>query len=442
MKHNTILNLLYAPFVFLAVMLFSFVSNAASASKTINLWQGYNTVEFTVTFEDEYETHTVKVTSPDGQVAEKDSTGFDSCIVKMNDCPAGDYKVEISADGTDAIKANVETSCYGPVVVTDGTSLYEISSKISGLRYYFVDGDLYVIWDEEIVNSLNLKVTNPENMQVIEDTTVKGGNFSVDIPDYVDEIEVYAVASSEAKIDGAGERRTIRPVRSINANVTFPEEEITNRNDLNFDLSCASPVTIYVYDNGSQIYTNSYESGDYTVNVMLSGVNNTISVYVEDENLNAVTYSYYVVKDVVAPTLTLSERLDGTETTAETIDVIGYVTGGADKLLLNSIEIEFDSVTGRFAETVPLTIGTNSVSICAVDDAGNESTIISVITRTEPKTTSKYIKYLKYAGILLVIAVIVFAIVKKSKSLKNNTPVPAPEPEPEQPKKKKKKKVK
>lgn len=417
MKERKLLNIIFLFAITLLGILHSTNSYAASADQIINLWQGYNTVEFTVSFDDEYNTHMVKITAPNDQTEEMESSGYESCVIKMTDCPPGDYKIEVSAEGDEDVKAEVTTTCYGPVVSTEGTSLYEISSKISGLKYYFVDGNLTINWDEENVNSLNIKVTNPENMQVLEDTTIKGGDYTVPIPEYVDELEVYAVASSEAKIDGAGEKRTLKPVRSISADVEFPKEEITNRNDINFDLSCSEPVTVYVYDNDSQIYTNSYDSGEYVINILLSGVNNSINVYVEDENLNAVTYQYYVVKDVVAPTLTLSRKLDGVSVTEETIDVIGYVTGGAEKLLMNGIEIEFDSTTGRFAESVPLTIGANSVSVCAVDNAGNESTIISVITRTEGKEKNRFIGYLKFGGICLIVLVLIILIVKKSKSM-------------------------
>ncbi len=410
---------------FLMCPLIFFISTssyAAEATKTINLWQGYNEVEFTLSFDDEYETHTIKITSPNGEVTERETSGYDSCKIKLNNCPAGDYTVKITTEDVDGpnegIMVTIETSCYGPVVSTEGTDLYNISSKISGLKFFFVDGELNVVWDVENVSSLNLKVTNPETMQVLADKTVKGGSYSLPLSEYIDEIEVYAVASSEAKIDGAGEKRTLKPVREVPGFITFPSMEITNRNDYTFTLENTEEVSIEVYDNDTLSYSNTYDPGKHDVTTALSGINNTITVYVEDENGNKKSYSSYIIKDTIAPTLTLTEKLDGVTTTKETINVVGYVTNGAEKLLLNDYEVDFEEETGRFSESIPLKLGTNNIVLCVLDSADNESTIMSVVTRVEETPKSPIMGYLKLGGIVLIIVAVVVAIVLKSRSLK------------------------
>lgn len=398
---------------FITLFAFSLTVHAQEESNlTVPLAKDYKEAIFYFEFEDE-QMHHIEITAPDGSIVTKDSES-ETVMVRVDSASAGVYKVSITAENDIEVTARVE--CVN-ASVSEVNENITVTSQFSGLKIYFVDGNLVVKWDDNGIGKVNISVTNPETMQKLASETIDGTIYSLPLSSTVKEIEVYVVPSSEAKIDGAGITYTVPVIRDVPGTAIMPTETLTNTNDIPFTVNLQEDMWVIINDNGDQVFMEHFEAGEHTINAPLNGVNNDVVVYLCDKDNNMISYNFSITKDIVAPSLTLSEQYHGREVSSETIMVSGYVKN-TSVLLINNEEVEFDKSSGRFEYEFVLNMGENEISVCAVDGAGNETVIISDVTRVEPKANPTLI----FFGICAVLIVVLFiaVIIKRSGMRKKN----------------------
>lgn len=412
--------------IFMEFILFSpLIVRAEEVNTSIFLNKDYQEAVFQFTFIDE-QAHTIEITTPTGEIVKKESESAD-VIVKVPFASAGSYSVRIEADAEIDYDAKVE--CIN-VPVSESTSSVTVTSQFSNLILYFSNGNFCAVWDDNGIGKVNIEVTNPSTMQKIAKETVTGTSYSLALGSSVNEIEVYIVPSNEAKIDGAGITYTLPVVREVNGSVSIPEITLTNQEYVPIHVTLSDEnMWVQINDNGEKTYLEKLEKGEHTVKAPLNGVNNDLEVFIIDKNHNRISYTFSVTKDIVAPSLSLAKIYNGTVTTDAEILVEGYVKN-ASTLLINNEEVVFDK-NGSFSYSYELTFGVNSISICAVDDAGNEAVVVTEVTREED-TSIPTAYYIIGFVILLLILLIIMTIKKTSGKAK----APAKEPKPKKNKKK------
>lgn len=376
---------------------------------TVPLAKDYKEAIFTFEFADE-QMHHIEITTPDGSVVTKDSES-ETVMVRVNGASAGTYEVYITAENDIDVTARVE--CINATVSEVNESI-TVTSQFSGLKIYFVDGALVVAWDDNGIGKVNVSVTNPETMQKLASTTVDGTLYKLPLSASVKEVEVYVVPASEAKIDGAGITYTVPVVREVPGTAVMPTETLTNTNDIPFTVNLQEDMWVIIHDNGDQVFMEKFEAGEHTINAPLNGVNNDVVVYLCDKDNNMVSYSFSITKDIIAPSLSLAEQYHGREVSSETILIAGYVKN-TSQLLINNEAVDFDKSSGRFEYEFTLSLGENEISVCAVDGAGNETVIISDVTRVEAKGNPTLI----FFGICtILIGTLFIAVVIKRKGMR------------------------
>lgn len=385
----------------------------AETEKTLSIpfMKDYREANFTFEFEDE-QMHHITITGPNGSVTTKDSDAL-TVIVKVPNAISGTYEISIKAEEEITVKSNVE--CI-TAAVSEVTQDISVTSVISGLEMYFSDGNLRLKWDDTGLGKINVRVTNPSSMQVLGEETVTDNTFSLNLAQNVEEVEIFVVPASEARIDGAGITYTIPVIRDIDASIVPPDINLTNIETVTFNASFGRDIEVVITENGDTVFDETYEAGETEITAPLNGVNNDIVVTLIDiQTNNRVTYEFSITKDMIAPTLSFDKSYNNTETQANKIVITGIMKGG-NFLYVNNQEVEYES-SGNFEVEVPLSIGENTIAVCGVDNAGNEFPVIFKVTRLEQKQNYT-IYYLILAG-LLIIVVLFVAVIFKVKKMKN-----------------------
>ena len=121
------------------------------------------------------------------------------------------------------------------------------------------------------------------------------------------------------------------------------------------------------------------EAFEFSVQVGLVEGSNLIVASAQDAAGNRVEVRVQVVRDTVAPTVTVDLPATPLKTTASVATVRGRATG-ATELRMNGQLVALDE-TGNFTLSVPLSMGENKLTFAAVDLAGNTVTVLGVLDR-------------------------------------------------------------
>ena len=279
----------------------SFTDEPKKKELSIPFVKDYMEANFTFSFTDN-QPHHIEITAPNGALVQKDSDA-EQVVVSVKDVTAGTYFITITAE--EEIKVNASVECIS-AIVSERTEAISVTSVISGLRIYFIDGDVCVSWDDTGLGKIDVKVSNPSNMQVLDSQTVSGTFYRGKLSEGIEEVEVYVVPASEARIDGAGITYTVPVVRTIKASLDVPDVDLVNTETFTVTGHFDVPIEVTVTDNGDNIYNKKFDEGDATIEIPLSGVNNDLVVYLKDvSTYNQITYSFSVTRDLVAPSLYL-----------------------------------------------------------------------------------------------------------------------------------------
>lgn len=410
-------------------------AKADTVSFTAEIGSDFSDASFTFSFKDEDKNKefTVVVYDPDGEeiktlTLDKDNPKF----LLGQSVTAGSYRIELTGESTVyaksmSYKGTTPSSIVGDTDIT-------ITSNITGLKAYFVDGNLVVEWDATIIPNINVKVTNPANMQVLGNDKAtgeqaSGGEYRLDIPDTVNEVEIYCVATNESRIEGAGQTFVRTVVKNIPGDIEFPDISVTNEGLYDIVANTYDNLGIIVEVNGERVIPDPNDDTERTtirnldlgrneIAVPIQDTMNNVVVYLVDEKGNRSSYKSSISRDTVAPTLTLSENYDGATVEAEAVAIRGYATNGAVSLVINNEPFPLGE-NGLFSGVVPLSYGDNTIIVAAEDEAGNKSVVSCTITRVEK--SFKIESWMIYS-VLGVIAVIVALIFKKKKGGFGNPP--------------------
>lgn len=405
--------------MFLATCILLFVAwnitltaSAEEYVKTLQmpLQKDYESVKFNFSFLDG-QSHSIKVITPSGSEVTKESDS-DQVIVPVDEAVMGNYTIIITGTQKEVeVRASVE--CVNEPIKEVGNEI-SVSTVISGLKIYFSDGNVCVSWDESNIGSVNVKVVNPSTMQTLDDTSVDGTSYMLPLKNNVEEVAVSVVRASESKIDGAGVTYTKKVIREIAASFTeVPTYSLTNASDFSTSFTCSEPVTVLATDNGEEVFNEYFEAGDHDVKVPLTGVNNSVVVYLIDSNSNRISKSLSLTRDMVAPKISLDLKTPGAiESKVDTYTFKGHIDkNDTAHLFVNNTEEPFDAETGTFEITAKLNEGDNSFIFCAVDEAGNEASVEQTVTYSTAGGVSIGL-FLVIAIFLIILVLVVLAALK------------------------------
>ena len=368
----------------------------------------YMEANFGFTFTDD-QPHHIEITAPNGSVVKKDSENAE-VIVSVQDVTAGTYSIVITAE--EEIKVDASVECVS-AIVSEHTESISVTSVISGLKIYFVDGNICVEWDDTGLGKIDVRITNPSTMQVIDSQTVSGTIYNGKLPEGIEEVEVYVVPASEARIDGAGITYTVPVVSTIDASIEVPDYDLVNTESIQVIGHFNIPVQVRVSDNGDFIYDKKFDEGDQIIEIALSGVNNDLVVYLKDVSTgNQITYSFAITRDLVAPTLSFKRAYNGERIAEDYITIQGIMKNG-DYLYVNNDSVQFEE-DGSFDLKIPVSPGENTIAICGEDAAGNESTSIFVIERVQKNNLNMKSLLIIIVPVLVILFLIIAVIVKKN----------------------------
>lgn len=354
--------------------------SADEKNMKVSLPKDYKQAIFNFEFEDE-QAYNVSITTPTGDVTNQVIDGMSGGVV-VDNVVKGEYNISIAAEGNIECRASVECKKNAVQEVSNNVS---VTSSLTDIKIYFVDGDLCVTWKDTGVGNVNVVVTNPNTMRKLANTTVTGTQFRTAISSDVKEVEVYLVPASSAKIEGSGVKYTVEVVRNVEGTINFPENAIVNSDYYDTTVNVPDDTTVYVRNNGEAVFKEYYkEKGEYEISIPLNETNNELEGYVVDANNNMVTFRTSVVKDLIAPQVKFNQTYDNTVTTENNILLSGKCTD-AETLYINGTSIQMDEY-GRFSFTEYLEMGENSILVCVVDEAGNEFNTDILVKREKSKT--------------------------------------------------------
>jgi hypothetical protein len=124
--------------------------------------------------------------------------------------------------------------------------------------------------------------------------------------------------------------------------------------------------------------------GAFSASVTLAEGPNTITVVATDAAGNGATVTKFVTLDTTAPVVTVTAPTDGLSTNHATVIVTGTVDDDTATVLVNGIQVH-PNAQGAWSVSVALAEGSNTVSVSAVDPAGNQAAATSrTVTYNSP----------------------------------------------------------
>ncbi|MDH4099778.1 MAG: hypothetical protein OEV28_04320, partial [Nitrospirota bacterium] len=147
-------------------------------------------------------------------------------------------------------------------------------------------------------------------------------------------------------------------------------------------ISDASPISSLTV-NGIVVPVT---EGAFTTTVTLAEGSNTINLAATDAAGNVGTASVDVVLDTTPPLITVLSPSDGAIVATDAVTINGAVDDASALVTVNGVSAP-SSGSGFSASDVALVEGTNTISIVAVDPAGNSSSTILSVTYVKPDIT-------------------------------------------------------
>ena len=155
------------------------------------------------------------------------------------------------------------------------------------------------------------------------------------------------------------------------------EVNYTNQDSITVEGTVVTDATVNVYVNNEKVASVETEDLRFAVEVDLPLDENTIMVTAEMEgNETEPSLEVVVIKDKEAPVLTVDEPEDGAKINVEVVHVVGNTSDNIEvkELLINDEAVEIDE-EGNYHERLILDEGENTITVKAVDLAGNETVV-------------------------------------------------------------------
>lgn len=265
--------------------------------------------------------------------------------------------------------------------VKSSTALPELSNiKVNVINHTF-----NLTWDPLEHSSLNFyKVLVYEQggiSPLYEEVISKDGEleyFSENL-DTTKKLEVAVAGVSYEDVTGNYKRLPIQfnQLDNLRLDVQWPEGEYINSKRLLIPISFDKPNKVAVFHNDNFIKENIDQSGTYIID--LEDGQHKLGFVIEDPrgNIKSAEKTYYI--DSSAPQITFFESYDEIKTVKQSIRIEGVTEAGA-RLLINDSEYQVGD-EGYFDIQHKLKIGSNKLTIKAIDEAGNINMTEKVVIR-------------------------------------------------------------
>jgi hypothetical protein len=178
---------------------------------------------------------------------------------------------------------------------------------------------------------------------------------------------------------------------AISADVTPPSVQITSPSDGSITNKTEIAISGTVSDVGSgvksvEINSNPITFTDNSFNalVKLEEGKSTVIVKVVDKAGNETTATLNIIRDTTVPQILIVSPANNSTVNKETISVSGSVIDeNIDTVTVNGKTVSLDS-NNKFFDTIQLQEGKNTITIIAIDKAGNRnSQIVTVYYKTQ-----------------------------------------------------------
>lgn len=362
-------------------------TQAAEKQMQVELDKDYSSCIFKIEFEEagEYQAELVDANGNAHEYVRIDDTLMTCTLDKVK---KGTYVTDIENENlakVGKVTLSVTSAAEREANIVDKNII--IGKDISGLKMYFKDDTFIAKWTDETCGAVNVKVINLDTSETIKNEKVTVKEFSCALPKDVNTICVSIVPASSANITGAELTYTFQVDNYPKAEVIFPDYEKTNLQELAVKIVLEDTYSVYVENNEECVLTTDLMiAGSYDIQVPLKeDGENDIRFYIVDSDGNMRSTQAMVLKDTVAPSLSLTEEYDGMETSEENIEISGYVSN-YDTFQVNDEAVE-TATDGYFSVNCKLHIGENKIKVFASDEAGNETEYNIVMNAVEPQKT-------------------------------------------------------
>jgi subtilisin family serine protease len=191
----------------------------------------------------------------------------------------------------------------------------------------------------------------------------------------------FKLISSEDIEGGLMIRARMEYAMDVPAITNLAPESYTNQDTIRVEGKVTADGKVNVYVNDVKATSIDSENRVFAVEVPIPEERNTIKVTAELNGIETEpSASVVVIKDKLAPVLTVEKPLDNAKIKEESVHVIGTVTDniGLAKLEINDKEILVDE-SNSFHERLMLDQGENTITVKATDGAGNVTTVVRTV---------------------------------------------------------------
>ncbi|WMM26777.1 S8 family serine peptidase [Tissierella sp. MB52-C2] len=191
----------------------------------------------------------------------------------------------------------------------------------------------------------------------------------------------FKLLSSEDTQGGLMIRARMEYAMDVPAITNLAQESYTNQDSVRVEGKVTADGKVNVYVNDVKVTSIDSQNREFAVEVPIPEERNTIKVTAElNEIETEPSTSVVVIKDKLAPVLTVDEPLDNAKINVEVVHVRGTVTDniGLTKLEINDKEVSVDE-SNNFHERLMLDQGENTITVKATDGAGNVTTVVRTV---------------------------------------------------------------
>ncbi len=192
----------------------------------------------------------------------------------------------------------------------------------------------------------------------------------------------FELLSSEDIAGGLMMRAIVENSVSTPVITNLEEVNYTNQDTITVEGTVETDCTVNIYVNGEMTASANTEFLEFAVNVELPLDENEIMVTAEmDGRQTEPCAPVIVIKDKVSPVLVIDEPSDNAKINAEVVHVIGSANDNIEvtRVLINEEEAVLNE-NGSFHERIMLDKGENTITVKAIDVAGNETIITRTVT--------------------------------------------------------------
>lgn len=180
-------------------------------------------------------------------------------------------------------------------------------------------------------------------------------------------------------------------------NMTTQEEAITvsgTATDSGANASGVAQVTVNGRTANFDPATGAWSLAGFALVIGVNSLEVRATDNAGNPTVKTVTVTRQQPPDMQAPILNITAPADNTTTQAETVDVVGTVSdpgvnaSGVASVTVNNVAANLNASNGSWIrQTVPLTVGVNTITVRATDGAGNPAQQSITITRQLPPDT-------------------------------------------------------